>query len=321
MCKLSVIVPIYNSEDTLRVCLDSIINSTFLDYELILIDDRSTDHSSLIIDEYKNIYNFIKVFKNITNKGQGYSRNIGIDNSQGEYITFVDSDDYISKTMYLNMFNKIEEYNYPDIVSTNILFVDGLDYYNKDLSFAYNDRCEYSSTKKVILDESPSVCNKLYKRSFINNYRFLENCDYEDVAFNTVLYTKTDKVLRMFNPDYFYNRDLSGVSGKNYNYNENIFQVFKILDEILYNFNEDYKDELLIICYGFIFRRIEEINYWDISKEERKEIKKEIYNELYYKLGPVDDNIRFKLSLQVGCKEMTEFEWFTNWKSDNRKLI
>lgn len=239
MCKLSIIVPVYNSEDTLSVCLDSIINSTIKDYEIIIIDDNSLDLSKNIIDEYKNKYNFIKVFTNEVNKGQGYSRNVGINNAKGMYITFVDCDDYISKTMYEYMFKKIEEYDYPDIVSTGMIFVKGNEYFDKDLSFASSDRCEYLSTKVVLLDESPSVCNKLFKRSLVDDYHFLEDINYEDVSFTAVMYTKTNKVLRMFNPDYFYRRDLSGVSGKNYKYNDRILDVFRIIDEILNNYNQE----------------------------------------------------------------------------------
>src|SRR5699024_6015694 len=98
--KVSVIVPVYNSELYLKDCLDSLVNQTLKDLEIIIVDDASTDKSLKIIMEYKNKYpNIIKVFQNEQNKGQGASRNVGLSLATGEYIGFLDSDDYVIPTM------------------------------------------------------------------------------------------------------------------------------------------------------------------------------------------------------------------------------
>ncbi len=134
------------------------------------------------------------------------------------------------------------------------------------------------------------------------------------MSFTTVMYTRVNKVLRMFNPDYFYRRDLSGVSGKNYKYNDRILEVFRIIDEILNNYNQEYNDELLITCYGFIFRRIEEISCCDISQDEKQYIKEKMYKELNNKLGSIPDNIKYKLGLIVREEEFKEYESFNSRK-------
>ena len=105
--KVSVIVPVYNTEKYLRRCLDSLVNQTLDDIEIIIIDDKSPDNSALIIDEYKKKYdNKIKVIHNKTNKGIGYNRNIGIKKSSGKYIMFIDSDDYLDRSACEKLYSK-----------------------------------------------------------------------------------------------------------------------------------------------------------------------------------------------------------------------
>ena len=90
MPKISVIVPVYNAEPYLRQCVDSILSQTFTDFELLLIDDGSTDHSGVICDGYANLDSRVKVF-HTTNKGLSAARNLGIENTSADWITFIDS--------------------------------------------------------------------------------------------------------------------------------------------------------------------------------------------------------------------------------------
>ncbi|MCT0015469.1 glycosyltransferase family 2 protein, partial [Lactococcus lactis subsp. lactis] len=94
MPKISVIVPVYNVEKLLRRCLDSIINQSFEDFELLLIDDGSKDNSGQICDHYKKQDERVRVW-HIPNGGQSAARNLGIDNVQGDFIAFIDSDDFV----------------------------------------------------------------------------------------------------------------------------------------------------------------------------------------------------------------------------------
>ena len=104
MNKISVIVPVFNSEKYLKNCLDSIVNQTLKDIEIILIDDGSTDNSLEIIKQYSSLYNNIK-YCSKKNEGQAIARNLGINMATGEFIAFVDSDDYIETNMFETLYN------------------------------------------------------------------------------------------------------------------------------------------------------------------------------------------------------------------------
>ena len=101
---VSIIVPVYNAEKTLNKCVDSILNQTFQDWELLLIDDGSTDRSGELCDEYANKDSRVRVFHKI-NEGVSSARNVGLDNAKGQWITFVDADDWIDKNMYQELYN------------------------------------------------------------------------------------------------------------------------------------------------------------------------------------------------------------------------
>ncbi len=104
MAKISIIIPVYNSEKYIRRCLNSILNQTFQDFEIILIDDNSKENSLKIISEIEKIHkDKIKILKNAKNVGAGASRNKGLKIASGEYITFIDSDDYIEKNTLKRM--------------------------------------------------------------------------------------------------------------------------------------------------------------------------------------------------------------------------
>lgn len=129
--KYSIIVPVYNTEKYLEKCLDSIINQTYQNYELIIINDGSTDKSQNIINEYKNKYEFIKAYEK-QNTGVADTRNYGISKVQGDYIIFVDSDDYIELNT-LEMINKnignvdVLKYGYSIVTDTEKKVINNID--------------------------------------------------------------------------------------------------------------------------------------------------------------------------------------------------
>lgn len=104
MPTISIIVPVYNSKNTIKRCIDSILSQSFSDFELILIDDGSIDKSAYICDEYKKSDNRVIVVHN-TNHGVSFTRNTGLELAKGEYITFIDSDDYVEEDYLKNLFN------------------------------------------------------------------------------------------------------------------------------------------------------------------------------------------------------------------------
>lgn len=118
--RISVIIPVYNAEEYIHTCIDSLLNQILKDIEIIIVDDGSTDNSAEILDEYAQIYKNIKVIHQ-TNQGPAVARNVGLENASGEYIGFVDSDDYVANDFYEILYNTAIK-NSIDIVIS--------DYYN-----------------------------------------------------------------------------------------------------------------------------------------------------------------------------------------------
>ena len=188
MPKVSVIVPIYNVEKYLRECLDSIVNQTLKDIEIILVDDGSTDFCPSICDEYAQRDKRLKVIHK-TNEGLGKAYNVGIDNATGEYIGFVESDDFAELNMFEDLYN-IAKNNDADVVKS-----DWFKYFTKS---AKNERF-YSNSKFIhnkviniensgdILTIPASVWSAIYKNTFLkeNEIRYLETAgaSYQDISF------------------------------------------------------------------------------------------------------------------------------------------
>jgi len=294
MAKVSVIVPTYNAEKHLKACLDSLVNQTLDDIEIIVIDDASTDNSLQILKEYASKYPQIKAYYNKVNCGQGKTRNFGLDIASGEYIGFVDSDDVIENTMYETMYNGALENNYVDIVSVGINFVD-INFQKKDEYFNPRFRgilTDIDKTPEDILNESPSCCNKIFKSSLIDDYRFLEDCTWEDVAFTYSLLLKADKKLTYPDKYYCYRRNLeSGVSSKGYKIDSPLEDIFKVANEIETQANLNGKEEKFskvgkIIQTATCFQRLNEISEWEEYPKEMKLAKMvEFYQNVTEKYG------------------------------------
>ena len=142
--KISVIIPVYNTETYLLECLDSIVNQTLKDIEIICVNDGSTDNSLSILKEYASKDNRIKIIDK-ENEGQGYSRKVGLDNSTGKYILFCDSDDYYSElTAFEELYNYIEKVEVDVVIFSCILkqrysIKYGTETYPKNEIFSYFD--------------------------------------------------------------------------------------------------------------------------------------------------------------------------------------
>ncbi len=186
MIKVSVIIPVYNVESYLSECLDSIINQTLKDIEIICIDDCSTDNSYNILLEYANKDSRIKIIKNIENNGVGFARNVGQFSAIGDYIYFIDPDDYISLNFLEELYNTAVKYN-SDIVNTNNIYNNENDIISR--FWGSSDSINVKNDYEVTINFNnihPSDNNlriyytlwtKLFKRSFIleNNICSPEN--------------------------------------------------------------------------------------------------------------------------------------------------
>lgn len=176
--KLSVIIPVYNTEKYIKECVDSIINQTFKDYEIILVDDASTDGSGRICNEYAAKYDFIKVIHK-EHGGPTHTRKAGLKEARGAYVSYIDSDDYIEPQMYDFLMDKLLKYD-ADIAICNILiktensriplyldFEEG--FYNKEkLKRDIYPNMLFSPMKNMP-GIHPSLCNKVIRRSILEN--------------------------------------------------------------------------------------------------------------------------------------------------------
>lgn len=213
MCSFSIIIPVFNTEKYLKECIDSILNQSNKDFEIILIDDGSTDRSGEICDLYKKKESRIKVIHQ-DNEGPSKARNYGIDIAIGKYIMFIDSDDYLLDTNTISDFvNIFEEHDCDIIYGTYKGFVDNeyksctYEIYPKILKVD-NTQTKNLSTEEVVqllfdngnYYSSPTI--KIYKREYLESYgfRFKLNIYHEDEEW-------TPRILLNCKKIYFYNKD------------------------------------------------------------------------------------------------------------------
>ncbi len=198
---ISVIIPVYNVEKYLAKCIDSVLSQTFLDIEIILVDDGSSDKSPLICDEYSKKYPFISVIHQ-ENRGLGGARNTGIENAKGEYLFFLDSDDFISKNALGCCYTLAKEHSCDMVLFDCIAaFEDGSLGSKYSCDFLLENQLLKGNDLKAITLFS-SACNRLYKAElFLNTgIRFPEKLWYED------LHT-TPKLIPYVQTAYYYNKE------------------------------------------------------------------------------------------------------------------
>lgn len=194
--KISIIVPIYNVANNLHRCIDNILSQTYMELEVVLVDDGSTDSSGSICDEYAKNDNRIKVIHK-QNGGSASARNAGLSVAKGDYITFVDGDDWIESDGLEKMMLCAETTD-ADIVMSDFSIEqsDGSCSVRKE-GFCNPDAIEL--IKALMIDKlHGSNCNKIYRRSLIveNNIHFIDGADYtEDLAFNIKILTLTNKIV------------------------------------------------------------------------------------------------------------------------------
>ena len=295
MAKVSVIIPVYIDQefkrDYFKTCLESIVNQSLKDLEIIVVNDCSPVDISDIVNRYPNI----KYITNEQNMGPGIARNKGIDIATGKYITFVDSDDYLNLDMYSKLYEAAERNDFPDLIETNISFVTDGSYTNHNHQDYYQEPrlLNPKEQRENILYISPSTCNKLWRRDLVNKTRFIKTSMWEDYAFTYSLYMQARKVLNSTNIDYYYRKSMENtVSAKSYHYNENVFDIFVIVNEILKYQKPEYKEEIELIKYGLILGRIHEITNWEnVDQEVIDSLKNKMYEKLNELYGPLPGDL------------------------------
>lgn len=241
--KVSVIVPVYNTEKYLKNCIDSLLKQNFEDYEIIVINDLSPGNAEEIIKSYND--KKIVYIKNKTNKGIGYNRNLGIKKAKGEYVCFIDSDDYVKEDFISKMYNYSKENNL-DLCVCDYVNVD--EEGNKLKKFNLSDFCitNYEENNKILCEINLAPWNKLYKKDMLvkNKIEFSETLKYEDLSF-VALSIKNSKKIGKINEqlNYYTIHNNSETTTRD----KRVFDIFKQLDIVRNEYKSGkYLDELTV---------------------------------------------------------------------------
>ena len=215
---VSIIIPIYNVEAYLPECLESVINQTYTNLEIILVDDGSPDKCGLICDEYALRDKRVKVVHR-SNGGLSAARNSGLDIASGDFITFLDSDDWMHLGAIEGYMKLFREHPELDLIESAIYLSD------EGGSYTVGDELPKSGVDGQILTQRelfdrfavepytnsiPAVWNKCYKRNLIGSQRFLEGRIMEDLEFNLRLYARVQYYMRWGKLNYYYRVDRDG---------------------------------------------------------------------------------------------------------------
>lgn len=218
---ISVIVPIYNVECYLKTCIDSIVNQTYSNLEIILVDDGSPDKSPEICDEYAKNDSRVKVIHQ-ENGGLAHARNVGIAKSSGEYLTFIDSDDYVSNDYVESLYKGIAELGADISLASFYPFTkeNELAISYSELSFTEVTREEcfkrYGAIKADLSMPFISACNKLYKRDLFSSIRFPIGKLYEDAFSTYKLLDNAKKIVFTSTYLYFYRLNPQSILGQSF---------------------------------------------------------------------------------------------------------
>ena len=302
---ISVIVPVYNVETVLPYCLDRIINQTYKELEIIIVNDGSTDNSGLICEKFQKMDARIELV-NQTNKGLSEARNAGIEKAKGEYISFIDSDDIIALNFYEYLIKLIIE-NDADIAECNYVKVaedevlkQKIDFNKfKNDSYIVLDKMgafyQLNNTDVNIVVKTVVVWNKLYKRRLFEDIRFPIGKRYEDDFTTYKVMNKIHKLVSTERILYGYVQRKSSIMNQSFNEKrldaieafDNYMQFFKkIADVNLY-------EKFLLRYLRIIITILEELN--DSSYIGKDKIKEELANkfkDVYKELENIQKDLK-----------------------------
>ncbi len=298
--KISIVIPAYNTEKYIKKCLDSIINQTYKNKEIIIIDDASTDNTLLEIEKYHDNA-CVKIIKNKENKGQAYSRNKAIKIASGDYIGFIDSDDYVEEDYYEKLINSLNDEE-SDIAICDIKMIN-----ENNKSEEIHQGCQENISKINIINNgiAASPCNKIFKKELIIKYPFIEGKINEDIAAIIPAVVHAKKVSYVPNNYYYYIQRKN--STQNSSFNDKRFDIFYTVDECLNRIKdtEDYKDISQAIIYNqlialllYVFPKIKD------SKQRKHYLKK--YHELIKKYD-INNNSYYQEFLNKNPKKQRIF--------------
>ena len=318
--KISVIIPVYNVENYIERCLNSIINQTLKDIEIICINDGSTDNSLNILTDYANKDNRITIITQ-NNQGAGSARNRGLNISKGKYIYFIDGDDFIEINTLKKLYNIAEEkscdliifktHNFYD--ETNIYFDD--EYHSMNFLTPFeNTLFHYSQLEGDLSAIDVTLYTKLYKRDLVSNLRFREGVIFEDNLFTFEYIFNTEQI-------FFYNKTLhhrcvrkeSVMTSASKNFIDSL-EVFNGLIDMCkkYDYYEIIKEELFMRKFKVLHNRVTQINpqykdyFFNLIKSDTLEKQNEYNNEIDFK--KLDERTKVYYKYFIESKNYEEFK-------------
>ena len=292
MPKVSVIVPFYNVEEYIEKCLETLVSQTLEDIEIILVNDGSKDKSIEIVNKFLKMYPEKLVYLEKENGGLSDARNYAINYAKGEYIAFLDSDDYVEKDMYEKMYELAKKEN-SDMVECNFYW----EYPNKikeDIGITYNGKNEMLEKIRVV------AWNKLIKREILVNSKvyFPKGYRYEDVEFTYKLIPYIETVSFLKEPCVHYIQRQGSISNSQ---NERTKEIFDVLEHVIEYYKEKdiyekYKEELeyVYIRYAFCSSLLR------IVKIENASLQKELLNLTWEKVNTTFPNWKKNKILKKG---------------------
>ncbi len=282
--KVSVIVPVYNVEKYIKKCLDSLVNQTLDGVEIIVVNDGSPDNSQMIIDEYVKKYKNIKSYVK-ENGGLSDARNYGIKKATGEYISFVDSDDYIRNDMLEIM------YNYAIKEDLDVVVCDSINVYDNGSEILIKSNNNYSDNDvRNYIISPPMACTRLFKKTIFDKIQFKKNIYYEDLEMTPKVVNITDKIGFVSEGLYYYVQRDGSIMKQNV-FNKKLLNIFDVLKSNKDLLEDKFPEEIEYMYITHLLRTasLRFLNY-DNGKEyiyKIHNIMKEYFpkwkNNVYYK--------------------------------------
>lgn len=275
MIKVSVVVPVYNTEEYLERCLKSLVNQTLKEIEIICVNDGSTDNSDKILKEYSKQYSNIKVI-NQQNLKQGAARNKGVNNANGEYIGYVDSDDWVDNNYFEKLYTTAKKYDADIALATNIRIGNGKT--KKRLNITKEGIYSSLQNKLDVCKQSKNECptNKIYRRKFLNKHEIVwtEGVYCEDKIYTLKAVYYANSVVTVPDVNYYYYRRTNSTVKKSKNNHDKNFARRQVL-----NFLKEHN------------ANIRDCEFWAIKSEKKVlgltiwKIKESLKTEKHYLFG------------------------------------
>ena len=279
---ISIIVPVYNVEPYLRQCLDSILGQTFTNFEVVLVNDGSTDNSGFICQEYARLDSRFKYFEK-ENGGVSDARNSGLDLAQGDYVTFLDADDFLFED-HLEKLYRATTLSDADIMIGGYSRFDGSDFYFYKDHFKRDSLISFTSTQAIQFLDSmldiqffnfSTACGKLFKRTLFKELRFPLGRYAENQFIMWKLYLNAESIYAFNGNSYVYRSNNEGLSSvfsvKHLDYIEALEERIKSTKDL-----EGIDINLSFNMYRYVLKRIleqlEEHGYIDEAKEVREKL-------------------------------------------------